>query len=285
MRRCARAQSAAGQRSLVSLAAEQGCQCQQVGHRKAEELGDARLAEQRGDSRQVAFERVVLQLHGLSGDQQQGVFRRLQAQASAQLQQGFLVGGRGAGQGEAGLIKDQWRVEQLHPVEHLVEQGQLVLAGGIGREVVHQCRKFLRVNAMAPVQVAIHPQGTQGIFVEFHAQVVFAFGANRADDQGVELGEGYAGPALQADHALQAIVTVEGGFAQAPGFSVAGFDVFEVHGVVEFIAPDGCGGGRYFAVVATCSCAIDVTGAVVAGIREFDNGVIGLQIFARAVGR
>ncbi|MNF86632.1 hypothetical protein D3C84_690760 [compost metagenome] len=94
---------------------------------------------------------------GLSGNQQQGLFSRLQTESGAQLQQGFLRGGISGRQVDGRLIENQGRVEQFHPIEHLVEQRHLILATGIGREVVHQRRELLRIDTMALVQVAIDP--------------------------------------------------------------------------------------------------------------------------------
>lgn len=240
----------AGQGGLEASAPQQLGQRQQIGHRQTEQAGDACLAEQGRNGGQVALE-YGHHLLRLCANQQQRIFSRLQAQAGAQLQQRLLVGRGWAAQFQLGLIEDQRRVEQLYPVEHLVEQRDFVLAAGIGREVVQQRGELLRVDAMALVEVAIDAEHSQGVFVELHAQVGLALGADRAGDQGVQFGEGDARPALQANHPLQAIEAIERGLGQARGFRIAHFDLHQVHGVVEFVAQDRSGCGRGNAVVQT----------------------------------
>ncbi|MNL11026.1 hypothetical protein D3C87_1318460 [compost metagenome] len=114
---------------------------------------------------------------------------------------------------------------------------------------MHQRGELLRVDTMAFIEMAIDAERAQGVLVEFHSQIGFAFGPDCADDQGVQFREGNAGPALQADHPLQAIKAIERSLGQAPGFRIACFDLHQVHGIVEFVAGDRISRGRGNAVV------------------------------------
>ena len=173
---------------------------------------------------------------------------------------------------KGGSIEFQRRIEQRSRVKDLVKQRHLVTRG-VRREIVEERRKFFGLDAITSAEITINTQDPQGIAVQVHGQVVFTLTADGADEQRVQFGIGHVHtqvflqPALQTNHALQAVKPLRGRFSQVPDRTATERGFLEAHGIVELVRTRRDNGSRHNTVITLTAMTVDITRAIVRGVR------------------